>query len=868
MEDESGMSLDSSVNMSSVGAPGSAVSKPDQQAQQPQQQPPEANSPLPPSLSDRLAIAGGATADGDGDGADGKMRADGNGGVGVGVGVGGRSSAAAAATGGGAQQDSLVWNVEETRTALRGATAQLGRRGLKLAAKWAAEQVVGLPPPHPGTSSAGSGQEMLSSTSSSPSSSGSDLELHARTLLECGEYRAAASTLSGPPVNPSGDAAAASSAAAAAVTATANAGGASVRKMKNNRAAANRAALSTSSSGVGGDLIIGPPLEGLSPFGTYLRAYSLYMAGERRKEEEVVELRDPLDRASARNAVLPQLAAELYIPYAEETLDAFGLYIYGIVLKALRSSAAPAGLTTRSPTSVMYDHEQSELAAEGGRVAGGLAAHYPAAHSVLIESLLLYPYNWSAWLDLSELCIDDPAIHPDVEDRLRPISGHWMYHFFCVHVFLENQANENAVAVIERLVNGNATDGVGAGADEADIDAIRQVFHPDGMFVRSPYLQSQLAVAHYNLRDFDEAQAHFVALAERYPDRLDQMDVYSNILYVKEDRVTLSALAHRAVRVDKYRPETCCIVGNYYSLRGRHERAVTYFQRALKLDPSYLSAWTLMGHEYVEMKNTAAAVEAYRRAVDINPRDYRAWYGLGQTYEILDMLLYSLFYYRRAATLRPYDARMWCAMGSCYLGLGRRADAMRSYERAVSNHDAEGIATKKLAELYKDDGDTEGAARCYLRHLELRFQAQGGSGGIEETDGQASVDGDPMPSIESIINLVEVDAAEAEALLFLGYYHRDNGEYETAASCCSRLLEYPGKEKEEGKALLREIRSLMDKKKGNGMTLRSRSRSRSTSRSPRARRTPSGNRRGGTNANDSMDMSGSEVQESSFEFSP
>ena len=579
-------------------------------------------------------------------------------------------------------------------------------------------------------------------------------------------------------------------------------------------------------------------------------------------------LRDPLDRASARNAVLPQLAAELYIPYAEGTLDAFGLYIYGIVLKALRSSAAPAGLTTRSPTSVMYDHEQSELAAEGGRAAGGLAAHYPGAHSVLIESLLRYPYNWSAWLDLSELCIDDPAIHPDVEDRLRPISGHWMYHFFCVHVFLENQANENAIAVIERLVNGNATDGVGPGADEAEIDAIRQVFHPDGMFVRSPYLQSQLAVAHYNLRDFDEAQAHFVALAERYPDRLDQMDVYSNILYVKEDRVTLSALAHRAVRVDKYRPETCCIVGNYYSLRGRHERAVTYFQRALKLDPSYLSAWTLMGHEYVEMKNTAAAVEAYRRAVDINPRDYRAWYGLGQTYEILDMLLYSLFYYRRAATLRPYDARMWCAMGSCYLGLGRRADAMRSYERAVSNHDAEGIATKKLAELYKDDDDTEGAARCYLRHLELRFQAQGGSGGIEETDRQASVDGDPMPSIETIINLVEVDAAEAEALLFLGYYHRDNGEYETAASCCSRLLEYPGKEKEEGKALLREIRSLMDKKKGSGMTLRSRSRSRSTSRSPRARRTPSGSRRGISNANDSTDMSGSEVQESSFEFSP
>ena len=279
VEDESGMSLDSSVNISSVGVPGSAVSKPDQQLHQ-HQQPPEANSPLPPSLSDRLAIAGGATADGDGAGENGgTMRADGSGAGGSTVGD------AQQGRGSNSTSNSLVWNVEETRTALREATSQLGRRGLKLAAKWAAEQVVGLPPPRPGagggTSQVESGEEMVSSSSGGTTSN--DLELHARTLLECGEYRAAASTLSGPPVNPSGNTAAAAAAA--------HGGGASVRKMRNNRAAANRAALSTSSSGIGGDLIIGPPLEGLSPFGTYLRAYSLYMAGERRKEEEVVELR-------------------------------------------------------------------------------------------------------------------------------------------------------------------------------------------------------------------------------------------------------------------------------------------------------------------------------------------------------------------------------------------------------------------------------------------------------------------------------------------------------------------------------------------------------------------------------------------------
>ena len=93
-----------------------------------------------------------------------------------------------------------------------------------------------------------------------------------------------------------------------------------------------------------------------------------------------------------------------------------------------------------------------------------------------------------------------------------------------------------------------------------------------------------------------------------HPAHLQGMDIYSNILYVKEEFAALSALAHRVAASDKYRPEACCVVGNYYSLRGQHERAVQYFRRALRLNPAYLAAWTLMGHEYVELKNPPAAI--------------------------------------------------------------------------------------------------------------------------------------------------------------------------------------------------------------------------------------------------------------------
>lgn len=91
------------------------------------------------------------------------------------------------------------------------------------------------------------------------------------------------------------------------------------------------------------------------------------------------------------------------------------------------------------------------------------------------------------------------------------------------------------------------------------------------------------------------------------------------------------------------------MVGNYFSMKQDHETAIQYFERALRVNRKYLSAWTLMGHEYVEMKSTRLAAECYRIAVTIDPRDYRAWYGLGQTFELLSMPLFALHYYRYVA---------------------------------------------------------------------------------------------------------------------------------------------------------------------------------------------------------------------------
>jgi anaphase-promoting complex subunit 8 len=138
--------------------------------------------------------------------------------------------------------------------------------------------------------------------------------------------------------------------------------------------------------------------------------------------------------------------------------------------------------------------------------------------------------------------------------------------------------------------------------------------------------------------EYNEAEELFDELRTMNPYRLDDMDVFSNLLFVKDSKEKLSVLAHQSERIDKYRPETCCIIGNgsasiycvtlsrysaplmpflanYYSVKSEIAKSIEYFKRALKLNRNYHLAWTLLGHDYMEMKNSNAAIECYRRAI-------------------------------------------------------------------------------------------------------------------------------------------------------------------------------------------------------------------------------------------------------------
>ncbi|CAG8463759.1 9999_t:CDS:2 [Diversispora eburnea] len=307
----------------------------------------------------------------------------------------------------------------------------------------------------------------------------------------------------------------------------------------------------------------------------FLRIYSKYLAGEKRKEEERKDIMGPLENEKSLNKEVQSLWEEMESWRKEEDLDGFLTYLYGLLVKQ------------KNP-------------------------HAKDLKDIFIESVCKYQYNWSAWLELGS-CI---TTKDTLEEICLRLPDTFMTKFFRIYVTVELSGTPKSFK------------------DLVDHDLKEN-------FANNKFLQTQEAII---------AEVIFDEIIKSDPYRVDEMDVYSNILYVMERKIgKLSYLAHMCTYTDKYRSETMCVI-------------------------------------------------------EINAKDYRAWCGLGQTYEMLKMPYYALYYYQHSSAIRPSDARMWTRLAALYEQTNAPTEATKAYTRSLSCTDidvnSETQAIVKLASLY------------------------------------------------------------------------------------------------------------------------------------------------------------------------
>ncbi|KAH7912129.1 hypothetical protein BJ138DRAFT_1179026 [Hygrophoropsis aurantiaca] len=199
---------------------------------------------------------------------------------------------------------------------------------------------------------------------------------------------------------------------------------------------------------------------------------------------------------------------------------------------------------------------------------------------------------------------------------------------------------------------------------------------------RSSWFLAMIGRAHYERMEYANAERAFQAVRKAEPYRMLDMEVYSTLLWHLQQNVQLSFLAQELMNINPRSSQTWIAVGNLFSLQKERSQALTCFRRAAEMDPSCAYAYTLSGHESID-EDLDKAIGFFQAALRADPRHYNAWYGLGTCYLRMSKIRLAEYHYRKAVEIHPHNAVLLGCVGMAIERRGDKLAALSLFNQAV-----------------------------------------------------------------------------------------------------------------------------------------------------------------------------------------
>jgi tetratricopeptide (TPR) repeat protein len=152
---------------------------------------------------------------------------------------------------------------------------------------------------------------------------------------------------------------------------------------------------------------------------------------------------------------------------------------------------------------------------------------------------------------------------------------------------------------------------------------------------------------------------------------------------------------------------------------GRHQEAISCYDRALELDPGLESAWTAKGVALGELKRLKEALTCYDRTLELNPDSADALSNKGVILRALKRIEEATACYDRALELNPYHADAQFNRAAALRALKQTEEAIACYDRALQLNPRHAKAWSHKGALLMQSGQIEESVACYDRATQL-----------------------------------------------------------------------------------------------------------------------------------------------------
>eukprot|EP00210_Caulerpa_lentillifera_P005748 g5495.t1 len=235
----------------------------------------------------------------------------------------------------------------------------------------------------------------------------------------------------------------------------------------------------------------------------------------------------------------------------------------------------------------------------------------------------------------------------------------------------------------------------------------------------TPWLKSKLGVLAMQKASYAEAKEMFLKARSLDSTHVEDMDLYSSVLFLLDDNATLNALSKELVDLDRLIPQTWCAVGNVHSALRDHRTALDCFKRAVELDSTKAYSYTLCGHTLLALDDHAKAREYFKQATCLDRRHHFGWYGLGLVEFHCENFAAAASNFEMAISINPIQAVLRLQYGRALAMLNKPEDAEKQFKMSRELDRNNKAACLEQGKLYLDNKRFEDAKRTFQEALSI-----------------------------------------------------------------------------------------------------------------------------------------------------
>jgi tetratricopeptide (TPR) repeat protein len=234
----------------------------------------------------------------------------------------------------------------------------------------------------------------------------------------------------------------------------------------------------------------------------------------------------------------------------------------------------------------------------------------------------------------------------------------------------------------------------------------------------------------------------------------------------------------RVLRLNPSYVRALSTLGSCYQTSGEQARAAECFERAISLQPQQVILHLNLASSLQELGRLSEAESSYRRSLTLNPESTAAHEGLGQTLLAQGRRKESIHHFMRALELEPDSVRLLLQLSEVQGRLGLTAESIALTKRALTLEPNSGPAHCQLGFRMQDSGDFPAAIDSFERSIrEQPVQSQAFFGlatskKIVEQDGSLIERVMGLVTAKSLppIGLMQLHTALSKAFDDLGQY--------------------------------------------------------------------------------------------------